>query len=63
MLTLSVIKMSLLARVSGRFTDQRSLFQILVNYFISAFPAISLPDIDSVEWADSNVWTQTSNQL
>lgn len=35
------IKISLLARVSGWFTDQRSVFHLRINGFISAFPAIS----------------------
>lgn len=56
---LLVIKISLSARVSGCFNDQRSFFHLRVNGFISAFPAIS----SNVHIISSILATQVSLSL
>lgn len=56
---LLVIKISLSARASGCFNDQRSFFHLRVNGFISAFPAIS----SNVHIISSILATQVSLSL
>lgn len=53
------IQISLLARVSGWFTDQRIVFHLRINGFISAFPAIS----SNVYIIRSTLATQVSPSL